>query len=62
MAHEELARRLEELDMSQGEAKEYGMLLAEVQAHIVQLLDLLESMYSFVSYILPVLTIVCLRS
>lgn len=43
MAHEELARRLEELDMSQGEAKEYGMLLAEVQAHIVQLLDLLES-------------------
>ena len=43
MAREELARRLEELDMSKGEAKEYGSLLSEVQSHIAQLHDLLES-------------------
>lgn len=43
MAREELARRLEELDMSAGEAKGYGSLLTAVQAHIAQLHDLLES-------------------
>jgi hypothetical protein len=45
MARQELARRLEELDMSAGEAKEYGDLLSAVQSHIAQLYDLLESMY-----------------
>ena len=43
MAREELKRRLEELDMSAGEAKEYGSLLSEVEAHVIQLFDLLES-------------------
>ena len=43
MARLELARRLEELDMRAGDAKEYGGLLQEVQAHIAQLHDLLES-------------------
>ncbi|KAF7790654.1 hypothetical protein EIP86_001610 [Pleurotus ostreatoroseus] len=43
MAREELARRLEELNMSAGEAKVYGNHLEAVQGHIVQLYDLLES-------------------
>lgn len=43
MARLELARKLEELNMSLGEAQEYGALLNEVQAHIAQLYDLLES-------------------
>ena len=43
MAQQELARKLEELDMSLGEAKEYSALLNEVQSHIAQLHDLLES-------------------
>ena len=43
MAREELARRLEELDMSPGEAKVYGNYLEAVQGHIAQLYDLLES-------------------
>ena len=43
MAREELKRRLEELDMSAGEAKEYGGLLAEVEAHVNVLFELLES-------------------
>ncbi|CCM05477.1 uncharacterized protein FIBRA_07698 [Fibroporia radiculosa] len=44
MARQELARRLEELDMSAGEAKGYGALLTAVQAHIAQLHDLLENL------------------
>ncbi|KAI0943485.1 hypothetical protein AcW1_002637 [Taiwanofungus camphoratus] len=44
MARQELARRLEELDMSAGEAKGYGVLLATVQAHIARLHDLLENL------------------
>lgn len=43
MAREELARRLEELNMSAGEAKVYGKYLEAVQGHIAQLYDLLES-------------------
>ena len=43
MAKAELARRLEELNMSAGEAKEYSGLLSAVQAHIAGLLDLLDS-------------------
>ena len=43
MARQELERRLKELNMSAGEAKEYNALLAEVQAHITQLVDLFES-------------------
>ncbi|ETW77425.1 hypothetical protein HETIRDRAFT_156533 [Heterobasidion irregulare TC 32-1] len=42
MARQELARRLEELNMSAAEAKGYGSLLTSVQAHIAQLHDLLE--------------------
>ena len=42
MARQELARRLEELNMSAAEAKGYGALLTSVQAHIAQLHDLLE--------------------
>ncbi|KZV72548.1 hypothetical protein PENSPDRAFT_674901 [Peniophora sp. CONT] len=44
MAKAELARRLEELNMSAGEAKEYAGLLTAVQAHIAGLLDLLENL------------------
>jgi len=44
MAQQELTRRLEELNMSAGDAKEYGSLLQEVQAHIAQLHDLLENL------------------
>ena len=43
MARQELARRLEELNMSAGEAKLYGSLLAAVEGHIAPLHDLLES-------------------
>ena len=46
MARLELARRLEELNMSAGEAKLYGSLLAAVEGHIAQLHDLLESQYT----------------
>ncbi|KAI0049548.1 hypothetical protein FA95DRAFT_1489014 [Auriscalpium vulgare] len=42
MAKQELARRLEELDMTALDAKGYGTLLTAVQAHIAQLHDLLE--------------------
>ncbi|KAJ6597514.1 AAA domain-containing protein [Mycena vulgaris] len=42
MARQELQRRLEELDMSAGEAAGYGQLLAATQAHMVSLHDLLE--------------------
>ncbi|KAI0036975.1 AAA domain-containing protein [Vararia minispora EC-137] len=44
MARRELARRLEELDMSAGDARGYGDLLSAVQAHIAQLHDLLENL------------------
>ena len=44
MARQELARRLEELDMSVAEARGYGVYLEAVQGHIAQLHDLLESM------------------
>lgn len=43
MARLELARRLEELNMSPGEAKGYGALFAAVEGHIASLHDLLES-------------------
>ncbi|KAJ7121114.1 AAA domain-containing protein [Mycena epipterygia] len=42
MARQELQRRLEELDMSAGEAAGYGQLLTATQAHLVSLYDLLE--------------------
>ncbi|KAI5120535.1 hypothetical protein M0805_004543 [Coniferiporia weirii] len=44
MARQELERRLKELNMSIGEAKEYSNLLAEVQEHIAELFDLLENL------------------
>ncbi|KAI0786986.1 AAA domain-containing protein [Abortiporus biennis] len=44
MAQEELARRLEELNMSLGEAKLYGQFLESVEPHIVRLHDLLENL------------------
>ncbi|KAI0752632.1 AAA domain-containing protein [Daedaleopsis nitida] len=44
MARQELARRLEELNMSAGEAKGYGSLLAAVEGNIAQLHDLLENL------------------
>lgn len=43
MARQELQRRLEELDMSMGEAKGYSQLLAATQGHVASLRDLLES-------------------
>ncbi|KAJ7165324.1 AAA domain-containing protein [Mycena filopes] len=42
MARQELQRRLEELDMTAGEAAGYGQLLTATQAHMVSLYDLLE--------------------
>ncbi|KAF7292707.1 hypothetical protein MIND_01168900 [Mycena indigotica] len=42
MAAQELKRRLEELDMSEGDAAGYGQLLAATSAHMVSLFDLLE--------------------
>ncbi|TFK52963.1 hypothetical protein OE88DRAFT_1733940 [Heliocybe sulcata] len=44
MAREELARKLEALNMTAGDAKGYGSLLSAVQAHIAQLHDLLENL------------------
>ncbi|KAJ3534193.1 hypothetical protein NM688_g7173 [Phlebia brevispora] len=44
MARQELARRLEELNMSAGEAAVYGKYLEAVQGHIAQLYDLLENL------------------
>ncbi|KAF8581136.1 hypothetical protein K439DRAFT_1517023 [Ramaria rubella] len=44
MAREELARRLEELNMSAREAKGYSSLLAAVDSHIARLHDLLENL------------------
>lgn len=43
MARQELARRLEELNMSNADAKGYGALLEAVQSHIALLFDLFES-------------------
>jgi von Willebrand factor A domain-containing protein 8 len=43
MARQELARRLEELNMSEADARVYGTHLEAVQGHIAQLHDLLES-------------------
>ncbi|THH30493.1 hypothetical protein EUX98_g3701 [Antrodiella citrinella] len=44
LARQELARRLEELNMSNAEAKGYGALLEAVQSHIALLFDLLENL------------------
>ncbi|KZT64100.1 hypothetical protein DAEQUDRAFT_679169 [Daedalea quercina L-15889] len=44
MARQELARRLEELDMKVSEAKGYGALLNAVESHIATLHDLLENL------------------
>ncbi|TFY67028.1 hypothetical protein EVJ58_g1884 [Rhodofomes roseus] len=44
MARQELARRLEELDMKVSEAKGYGALLTAVESHIATLHDLLENL------------------
>ena len=46
MARQELARRLQELDMTESEARGYGALLDAVQGHIAQLFDLFESAFS----------------
>lgn len=42
MARQELKRRLEELDMTQSEARGYGQLLTATQAHMQSLQNLLE--------------------
>ncbi|KAH8102169.1 AAA domain-containing protein [Cristinia sonorae] len=44
LARRELARRLEELNMSTAEARGYGALLEAVQPHITLLFDLLENL------------------
>ncbi|KAL1948550.1 hypothetical protein VTO73DRAFT_12625 [Trametes versicolor] len=44
MARLELARRLEELNMSAGDAKGYGALFTAVEGHIASLHDLLENL------------------
>ncbi|EPT01986.1 hypothetical protein FOMPIDRAFT_1119374 [Fomitopsis schrenkii] len=44
MARQELARRLEELDLKVSEAKGYGALLGAVESHIATLHDLLENL------------------
>ncbi|KAH9931510.1 AAA domain-containing protein [Fomitopsis serialis] len=44
MARQELARRLEELDMKVSEAKGYGALLSAVESHVATLHDLLENL------------------
>ncbi|KAF8830095.1 hypothetical protein HHX47_DHR2000623 [Lentinula edodes] len=44
MARQELLRRLEELDMSEMEAKGYGQLLQATQSHMLSLFDLLENL------------------
>lgn len=46
MARQEFNRRLEELDMSQSEAKGYGQLLSATQAHMLSLHNLLERVFS----------------
>ena len=43
MAREELARRLEELNLSASDAAMYDRLFSSVQSHVAQLHDLLES-------------------
>ena len=43
MAQEELARRLEELNLSAGDAAKYDLHLSSVHSHVAQLHDLLES-------------------
>ena len=43
MAQEELARRLEELNLSTGDAAKYDRHLSSVHSHVAQLHDLLES-------------------
>jgi hypothetical protein len=42
MARQELERRLQELNMTASEAKDYGQLLSAVQGHMLSLYDLLE--------------------
>lgn len=61
MARQELARRLEELNMTAGEAKGYGALLDAVQAHIVRLHDLFERTLAvwFRSYCLGLMQVTC---
>ncbi|KAI0703059.1 AAA domain-containing protein [Cytidiella melzeri] len=44
MARQELARRLEDLNMSEADARSYGTHLEAVQGHITQLHDLLENL------------------
>lgn len=58
MARQELARRLEDLNMTAGEAKGYGALLDAVQAHIARLHDLFErtSLIPFLSLCLVLIT------
>lgn len=46
MARQELQRRLEELDVSDMEARGYGALLKRTHAHLLSLHDLLESKYN----------------
>ena len=58
MARQELARRLEELDMKVSEAKGYGALLSAVESHIATLHDLLESTFTNGSAVSQVLMIV----
>ena len=48
MAQEELARRLEELNLSAGDAAKYDRHLSSVQSHVAQLHDLLESMWRLI--------------
>ena len=57
MARQELARRLEELNMSEADARAYGLHLEAVEGHIAQLRDLLESMCRvfWVLYRLPLI-------
>jgi len=43
MARAELARRLEELNMSKGEAKGYAGLVGAVEGHVGRLVGVLES-------------------
>lgn len=62
MAREELARRLEELNMSAREAKGYSSLLAAVDSHIARLHDLLESEYLIFTRTMIVNNSQCIRS
>ena len=56
MARQELARRLEELDMKVSEAKGYGALLGAVESHIATLHELLESTFTNKPYCSSMLT------